>query len=419
MDENNINEDYKKKYEILGRIGKGSYASVFKAKKKENDEIRAIKIIYLDDMDEEDRKKELELIINELNSMKICSNDNNNIYSVKFYEYLWFKDEFIIVMELCDNNLSKILKEKKSGFKPEEIYEIMEQLNETFRIMVKNNIVHRDIKLENILVKYENEEKNKFKVKLTDYGMSKQINKMKMFKTHAGTPVTMAPEILEGKKDYDNKCDLWSIGIIMYQLLFNKIPYIGENEIVLLNNIKKFGQKKLGKSDDRNLDNLIRSLLVYDPKKRIDWNKYFSHPFFIKNEDNNNKINDKNQFDYKEQYERGALPCKIVLLGESGVGKTSIISRYISNSFSSLGTVTPGSNFTTKTVYMEEEKCSINYEIWDTAGQEKYRALAKVFYKNAAVCILVYDITRRASFEEIKNYWIKEVKECASQNISK
>ena len=68
---------------------------------------------------------------------------------------------------------------------------------------------------------------------------------------------------------------------------------------------------------------------------------------------------------------------------------------------------------------MEEEKCSINYEIWDTAGQEKYRALAKVFYKNAAVCILVYDITRRASFEEIKNYWIKEVKECASQNISK
>ncbi len=137
--------------------------------------------------------------------MKICSNDNNNIYSVKFYEYLWFKDEFIIVMELCDNNLSKILKEKKSGFKPEEIYEIMKQLNETFRIMVKNNIVHRDIKLENILVKYENEEKNKFKVKLTDYGMSKQINRMKMFKTHAGTPVTMAPEILEGKKDYDNK----------------------------------------------------------------------------------------------------------------------------------------------------------------------------------------------------------------------
>ena len=80
---------------------------------------------------------------------------------------------------------------------------------------------------------------------------------------------------------------------------------------------------------------------------------------------------------------------------------------------------TPGANFTTKTVYMEEEKCTIKYEIWDTAGQEKYRALAKVFYKNAAVCILVYNITRKSSLEEIKNYWIKEEKEIASEDISK
>ena len=68
---------------------------------------------------------------------------------------------------------------------------------------------------------------------------------------------------------------------------------------------------------------------------------------------------------------------------------------------------------------MEEESCSIKYEIWDTAGQEKYRALAKVFYKNAAVCILVYNITRKSSLEEIKNYRIKEAKEYASEDISK
>ena len=183
-------------------------------------------------------------------------------------------------------------------------------------------------------------------------------------------------------------------------------------------NIKKFGQKKLEKSDDSDLDNLIRRLLIYDPKKRIDWNKYFSHPFFIKNEDNNNKINNKNQFDYEEQYER-AITCKVVLIGESDVGKTSIISRYISNGFSSLPMSTPGANFTTRTVLMEEESCSIKYEIWDTAGQEKYRALAKVFYKNVAVCILVYDITRRSSFEEIKKYWLKDAKENTRENISK
>ena len=117
--------------------------------------------------------------------------------------------------------------------------------------------------------------------------------------------------------------------------------------------------------------------------------------------------------------EKGALPCKVVLIGESGVGKTSIISRYISNTFSSVLTATPGASFTTKTVYLQEYKQSIKFEIWDTAGQEKYRALAKVFYKNAAVCILVYDITRRKSFEELKNYWVNEIKSNASQNLSK
>jgi small GTP-binding protein len=80
---------------------------------------------------------------------------------------------------------------------------------------------------------------------------------------------------------------------------------------------------------------------------------------------------------------------------------------------------TPGANFTTKTVFLQEEKQSIKFEIWDTAGQEKYRALAKVFYKNAAVCILVYDITRRASFEELKKYWITELKGNASPSVSK
>ena len=120
-----------------------------------------------------------------------------------------------------------------------------------------------------------------------------------------------------------------------------------------------------------------------------------------------------------DEEEKGAISCKVVLIGESGVGKTSIISRYISNTFSSVLMATPGANFTTKTVFLQDEKQSIKFEIWDTAGQEKYRALAKVFYKNAAVCILVYDITRRASFEELKKYWITELKANAAPSCSK
>ena len=117
--------------------------------------------------------------------------------------------------------------------------------------------------------------------------------------------------------------------------------------------------------------------------------------------------------------EKKAIPCKVVLIGESGVGKTSIISRYMTDKFSaSLGS-TPGANFTTKTVFLKNENQSIKFEIWDTAGQERYRSLAKVFYKNASVCILVYDITRKKTFEELKNYWAKEIKESADENISK
>jgi small GTP-binding protein len=113
------------------------------------------------------------------------------------------------------------------------------------------------------------------------------------------------------------------------------------------------------------------------------------------------------------------IPCKVVLIGESGVGKTSIISRYLLNKFSATLGSTPGANFTTKTVFLEEENQSIKFEIWDTAGQEKYRSLAKVFYKNAAVCVLVYEITRRASFDELRNYWIGELLSNASKDISK
>ena len=118
--------------------------------------------------------------------------------------------------------------------------------------------------------------------------------------------------------------------------------------------------------------------------------------------------------DSKEENE---ISCKVILVGESGVGKLSIISRFLKDNFSK--TSTTGANFTTKTIFFKEENKSIRYEIWDTAGQEKFRALTKVFYQNASVCILVYDITKRQSFEELKLYWIEEIKAQAPKDISK
>ena len=85
-------------------------------------------------------------------------------------------------------------------------------------------IVHRDICLENILIKFNDQKKENFIVKLSDFGCSKQLIDSTICRTHTGTTATMAPEILEGKDIYDNKCDLWSIGVIIYQLYFNEFP---------------------------------------------------------------------------------------------------------------------------------------------------------------------------------------------------
>ncbi len=114
-----------------------------------------------------------------------------------------------------------------------------------------------------------------------------------------------------------------------------------------------------------------------------------------------------------------AISCKVVLLGESGVGKTSIISRYISDSFQSSSMATTGASFAAKTMEFENHNKNLKFEIWDTAGQEKYRALTKIFYKDASIAILVYDITRKESFDEIKNYWTEQLKEHAPKKLSK
>ena len=239
----------------------------------------AIKIIDIDETNDE-AENGIKGLISELNFMKICSNYNKNNYSVKFYEYYKYKKEFAIIMELCDNNLKAIWNERKVPFKPEEIYQIMSQLNNTFKIMVNNGIVHRDIKLENILVKFDDKEKKNFIVKLTDYGISKQITTTTICHTHAGTSLTMAPEVLRGTEEYDNKCDLWSIGVIIYQLAFKENPFNGLTEVALLFDIES--KKPLKKSEDIYLNDLISRLLVIDRRERLTWEEYFDHPFFNK-----------------------------------------------------------------------------------------------------------------------------------------
>ncbi len=222
-----INGDYKSKYEKVKKFGVSNFTEIWEAKLKDRNEYRAIKIIKLEDIKlnlensqsigiEEYKNK----IKNEINNIIICGKNNEN--SVKYYESFENEKEFSIVMEKCDMNLRTFVKNKWT-INLVKIYEILSQLNNTFKIMNENKIVHRNLKPDNILISF-GKFSNIFssKIKLCDYDISKIGHLSKLITPSVGTLLYMAPEIMEltdeeeEKNSYNYKCDLWSLGIIIY-----------------------------------------------------------------------------------------------------------------------------------------------------------------------------------------------------------
>ena len=115
--------------------------------------------------------------------------------------------------------------------------------------------------------------------------------------------------------------------------------------------------------------------------------------------------------------EGNRITCKVVLVGDTGVGKTCIIQRYVNNKYQEENESTIASSYTYKSLEFKEYNKSISFDIWDTAGQELYRALAKNFYLNATIGIMVYDIRRKESFESIKDYWYEQLKVSGEDNM--
>ena len=272
-------------------LGEGGYAIVYKAIKKGTREKRALKII---------KKRKIKQILKESNKREPTDEDMNSFYNdlykeiefmklmegkngqnkntVKFYEKFHNNFEFVIVMELCDENLDDFLIRKKH-FNADEIYNILTQINKSFKIMNQLKIVHRDLNLKNILVKYENKEKTKYILKISDYGISKEMIDISKLHTQKGTLRYMAPQVIEGK--YNEKCDLWSLGIIIYLLYFKDFPYNGEDIMPLYNQIKELDINVNTDNDD--LNDLIRSLLNSSEEHRLNWNQYYNHRFFTNN----------------------------------------------------------------------------------------------------------------------------------------
>ncbi|OMO93046.1 Small GTPase superfamily [Corchorus olitorius] len=109
------------------------------------------------------------------------------------------------------------------------------------------------------------------------------------------------------------------------------------------------------------------------------------------------------------------LRVKLVLLGDSGVGKSCIVLRFVRGQFDPTSKVTVGASFLSQTIALQDST-TVKFEIWDTAGQERYAALAPLYYRGAGVAVIVYDITSPESFTKAQ-YWVKELQKHGSPDI--
>ncbi|XP_009397620.2 ras-related protein RABF1-like [Musa acuminata AAA Group] len=109
------------------------------------------------------------------------------------------------------------------------------------------------------------------------------------------------------------------------------------------------------------------------------------------------------------------LRVKLVLLGDSGVGKSCIVIRFVRGRFDPTSQVTVGASFLSQTLVLQDST-TVKFEIWDTAGQERYASLAPLYYRGAAVAVVVYDITSPDTFKKAQ-YWVKELQKHATPGI--
>ena len=209
---------------------------------------------------------------NEIYMLKAISCQN----CIKYFAHFCRETNYYIVTELCDSDLKKYVEEEhQTSFSIEEIREIFNQLNNVFKEMRKNNIIHRDLKLDNILIKNLENGLKIYKLgNFRDTNLSIKAPEISLYESY--------------RQSYNERCDLWSIGIMIYYIYFKKLPiekYYNRYEEypefyksfvnMISNNLTGM---------DLQLKDLLSRLLVINPYERISWNEYFNHPFFQVNE---------------------------------------------------------------------------------------------------------------------------------------
>lgn len=262
------------KYIMTKKLGKGSYSTVYLARDSTTNKYYACKQTSRKKVDVSAFQKRL--LDNEAAIMKTINHPN----ILHVYDLFVSENNYYLITDYCDQgDLDQFMSDNRiRHFEEWQAVHYLRQLMRGFVELRKHKILHRDLKLANIYM-------NKGELVIGDFGFSKAGTDLGTSKL--GTPLTMAPEVLfpEPKKvKYNSKADLWSIGVIFYQLLFGEWPFYGSNQDQLKNNIVERSDNKLPfpRSISSESKDLLQRLLAFYPQKRIDWQDFFSHPIFTK-----------------------------------------------------------------------------------------------------------------------------------------
>ena len=247
-------------YQLCTLLGKGSYAKVYKAVKLDTGEDYAVKAIDMEKIgvDETLRRN----LSHEIAIMRGCCHEN----LCRLVEHFQGSKHIYLVLEYCaGGDLQKFI--RKSGRLPEfhVVRTFMKQLSSGLNFLHSRQIIHRDIKSQNILL---SEDSPSARLKIADFGFAKHLEVADMATSVCGTPLYMAPEVFERRK-YDAKADLWSIGCVLYEMLVGSTPFTGKSHAELFENVRERGlsiPESVDVSED--LLRLLQRLLVRDPLRR-------------------------------------------------------------------------------------------------------------------------------------------------------
>ena len=278
-----------KEYKLVKFLGKGAFGEIYLAQKLDNQQLYAAKVLDKKRMDSPKLKKYLDREIAILKKL-----DHPNI--VKFYEQFDDKDNYYIIIEYCNGgnlleNLKKYIEIYNEPFSIEIIQHLMREIIRAFGHIHSNRIIHRDIKLQNILLSYDNEndKKNfnlmKAKVKIIDFGVAIEITPDGYAYTRVGSVKTMDPLILNGKYEgYTEKADVWSLGVIFYQLLTGQGLFKTNNMEEIMKKIEEGNYSvPINKNFYKESVSFLNCMLQYDPDDRISVQNLAQHDFIHNN----------------------------------------------------------------------------------------------------------------------------------------